>query len=44
MINSRMMMTVATAALIAGTGAAFAQQGSGPGSAPAGQMASLQAR
>jgi Protein of unknown function (DUF1236) len=39
MNNSKLMIAVATAALIAGTSAGFAQQQGAPGGAPAGQMA-----
>jgi hypothetical protein len=37
MNNNKLLIAVATAALIAGTGAGSAQQGGAPGSAPAGQ-------
>jgi hypothetical protein len=39
MNNSKLMIAVATAALIAGTSVVFAQQQGAPGGAPAGQMA-----
>jgi hypothetical protein len=39
MNNSKLMIAVATTALIAGTSAGFAQQQGAPGGAPAGQMA-----
>jgi hypothetical protein len=39
MNHGKLMMAVATAALVAGVSAGFAQQGTGPSGAPAGQMA-----